>query len=80
MPFVPQYARRTEAIKWIQIDIDPLKADFPMWGFATDMRIQADCATVLRQVCEEIEGRADDAFHQRVATRIAGWTSAREAA
>jgi acetolactate synthase-1/2/3 large subunit len=80
VPFVPQYARRTEAIKWIQIDIDPLKSDFPMWGFATDMRIQADCATVLRQVSEEIEARADDAFGQRVAARIAGWSGVREAA
>jgi acetolactate synthase I/II/III large subunit len=80
VPFVPQYARRTEAIKWIQIDIDPLKSDFPMWGFATDMRIQADCATVLRQVSEEIEARADDAFRRRVAARIAGWCGAREAA
>src|SRR3984957_6051588 len=80
VPFVPQYARRTEAIKWIQIDIDPLKSDFPMWGFATDMRIQADCATVLGQVSEEIEARADDAFRRRVAARIAGWCGAREAA
>src|SRR5882762_2528744 len=44
VPFIPQAAKRTETMKWIQIDIDPLKADFPMWGFATDMRIQADGA------------------------------------
>jgi acetolactate synthase I/II/III large subunit len=80
VPFVPQYAKRANAIKWIQIDIDPLKVDFPMWGFATDMRIKADCATVLRQVCEAIEARADDAFRQRVAARIASWSSHREAA
>ena len=80
VPFVPQHARRAGAIKWIQIDVDPLKADFPMWGFPTDMRIQADCATVLRQVCEVIEARADDAFRQRVAKRIASWSGAREAA
>jgi len=49
---LPQYAKRANAIKWIQIDIDALKADFPMWGFATDMRIQGDCATVLNQVLE----------------------------
>jgi Thiamine pyrophosphate-requiring enzymes [acetolactate synthase, pyruvate dehydrogenase (cytochrome), glyoxylate carboligase, phosphonopyruvate decarboxylase] len=41
VPFVPQYARRANAMKWIQIDVDPLKADFPMWGFATDMRSRA---------------------------------------
>lgn len=39
VPFIPQYAGRAGAIKWIQIDIDPLKSDFPMWGFPTDMRI-----------------------------------------
>ena len=53
-PFIDgmmQYAKRVEAINWIQIDVDPLKADFPMWGFPTDIRIQGDCATVLQQVC-----------------------------
>lgn len=79
VPFVPQYAKRANAIKWIQIDIDPLKADFPMWGFATDMRIQGDCATVLNQVLEAVEARADDAFRKRVAERIASWGTAREA-
>jgi acetolactate synthase-1/2/3 large subunit len=80
VPFVPQYAKRAAAIKWIQIDIDPLKADFPMWGFASDMRVQGDCAIVLQQVLDAIEARADDAFRRRVADRIAGWGDAREAA
>jgi acetolactate synthase-1/2/3 large subunit len=80
VPFIPQYARRAGAIKWIQIDIDPLKSDFPMWGFPTDIRIQGDCATVLRQVLEAVEARADDAWRRRVADRKAGWGGAREAA
>src|SRR6185369_14028719 len=71
VPFIPQAAKRAEAMKWIQIDIDPLKADFPMWGFATDMRIQGDCATVLNQVLEAVEARADDGYRKRVAERIA---------
>jgi acetolactate synthase-1/2/3 large subunit len=66
-------------MKWIQIDIDPLKSDFPMWGFATDMRIQGDCGIVLRQVAEAVEARADDAYRHRVAERIASWSGAREA-
>lgn len=78
VPFVPQYAKRASAIKWIQIDIDPLKVDFPMWGFATDMRIQGDCATVLSQVLEAVEARADDAYRKRVTERIASWSGARE--
>src|SRR6202171_3522923 len=78
VPYIPQYAKRAGAIKWIQIDIDPLKSDFPMWGFPTDMRIQGDCATVLQQVLEAIEARADDAYRGRVTDCIASWSSARE--
>jgi acetolactate synthase-1/2/3 large subunit len=80
VPFIPQYAKRAGAIKWIQIDIDPLKSDFPMWGFPTDIRIQGDCATVLRQVLAAVEARADDAWRRGVAERMASWSGAREAA
>jgi acetolactate synthase I/II/III large subunit len=79
VPFVPQYARRAAGIKWVQIDIDPLKSDFPMWGFATDMRIQGDCAVVLQQVLDAVESRADEAWRRRVTERIASWGGAREA-
>jgi acetolactate synthase I/II/III large subunit len=78
VPFIPKYAERADAITWIQIDIDPLKSDFPMWGFATDMRIQGDCAVVLQQVLDAVEARADDGFRRRVAERIASWSAARE--
>ena len=78
VPFIPRYAKRAAAIKWIQIDIDAVKSEFPMWGFATDIRIQGDCATVLQQVLDLIEARADDGYRRRVAARIASWSSARE--
>jgi len=79
VPFVPQSAKRAGAIKWIQIDIDPLKADFPMWGFATDMRIAGDSGVILGQVLAAVEARADDTYRRRVAARIASWSGAREA-
>jgi acetolactate synthase-1/2/3 large subunit len=79
VPFIPQAGKRAEAMKWIQIDIDPLKADFPMWGFATDTRIQGDCAVVLQQVLDAVEARADDDYRRRVAKRIASWSDANEA-
>ena len=78
VPYIPQYAKRAGAIKWIQIDIDPLKSDFPMWGFPTDMRVQGDCATVLEQVLAVVAARVDDAYRQRVAARVANWSNARE--
>lgn len=80
VPYVPQYAKRVAEIDWIQVDIDPLKADFPMWGFPTDIRVQGDCATVLQQVLDIVEARADDGFRKRVAARIAGWASAKATA
>ena len=80
VPFVPQLLKAASTNRWIQIDIDPLKEDFPMWGFATDMRVQGDCATVLQQVLDIVEARADDAYRRRVQARIASWTLAREAA
>jgi acetolactate synthase I/II/III large subunit len=80
VPFVPQSAKKAAAIKWIQIDIDPLKADFPMWGFATDIRVQGDSSIVLQQICEVVEARADEKYRRRIADRIANWDGARAAA
>lgn len=78
VPFVPQ-SKRAQEMKWIQIDIDPLKTDFPMWGFATDMRVQGDSSIILQQVLDAVEARADDAWRKRVAARIENWSGAREA-
>jgi acetolactate synthase I/II/III large subunit len=80
VPFIPQSARRANAMRWIQIDVDPLKSDFPMWGFATDMRVQGDCAIVLQQVLDAVEARPDADYRKRVAERIASWHGMREAA
>ncbi len=77
VPFVPQ-SKRAREMKWIQIDVDPLKSDFPMWGFATDMRIQGDSAIILQQVLDAVEARADDAYRKRVAARIESWSATRE--
>jgi acetolactate synthase I/II/III large subunit len=80
VPFVPQTLKAAGAKRWIQIDVDPLKADFPMWGFATDMRVQGDCATILQQVLEIVEQRTDDSYRSNIQARISSWTPAREAA
>jgi acetolactate synthase-1/2/3 large subunit len=78
VPFLPKYAPRAAAMRWLQVDIDPLKTDFPMWGFATDMRIEGDCSIVLRQVLEAVQARADDAYRSRIAARVAGFEKANE--
>jgi acetolactate synthase-1/2/3 large subunit len=80
VPFVPQTLKKAAALRWIQIDLDPLKDDFLMWGFATDMRIKGDCAIVLQQVLDVVETRADESFRARIRARISSWTSTRDAA
>lgn len=79
VPWLPKFTQDNPATRWTHIDVDTIKKDFPMWGFATDMRVQADCATVLRQVAELVHAQADAAFHHKVAARIAGWAGANQA-
>ena len=70
VPWLPKVVKVKSETRWLHIDVDTIKKDFPMWGFATDMRINADCASVLKQVANIIRKKADAAFHQQVATRI----------
>jgi acetolactate synthase I/II/III large subunit len=79
VPWLPKMVQDNLATRWTHIDVDTIKKDFPMWGFATDMRVQADCGAVLRQVAALVRAQADAAFHQRVARRIASWASANQA-
>ncbi len=73
VPWLPKFVSPDPATQWLQIDVDPLKQDFPMWGFATDLRLQADNATALAQVLQAVQARADDRYRSRIAARIAGW-------
>jgi acetolactate synthase-1/2/3 large subunit len=50
-----------------------------MWGFATDLRVQADAASVLRQVAALVREHADAAFHARAAQRLQALQQASQA-
>lgn len=76
VPWLPKFVQVSSETRWTHIDVDPIKKDFPMWGFATDMRVQADCTTVLRQVAKIVRAKADDAFRKKVSARIDGWFAA----
>ena len=78
VPWLPKFAQENPHTRWIHVDVDPIKKDFPMWGFATDLRVQADCALVLQQVAAWIRAHADPGFHQKVALRIASWGDANQ--
>ena len=78
VPWLPKFVQDKPDTRWTHVDVDPIKKDFPMWGFATDVRVQADCAKVLRQVAEIVRSQANDEFRLRVANRIASWTGPRD--
>jgi acetolactate synthase-1/2/3 large subunit len=44
IPYIPAIAKPPASTKIIHIDIDPIKQDMVMWGFPSDILLQADSA------------------------------------
>jgi acetolactate synthase-1/2/3 large subunit len=78
VPWLPKFTQPQPQTRFIHIDVDAVKQDFPMWGFATDLRLQADCSIALAQVQEAVEAAADEGFRARVADRTADWPRQRD--
>jgi acetolactate synthase-1/2/3 large subunit len=78
VPWLPHQTRAREDTRWVHIDVDPIKKDFPSWGFASDVRWPADCAQALTDLHKAVVALADEAFHQRVAQRMATWPAQRK--
>jgi acetolactate synthase-1/2/3 large subunit len=78
VPWLPKFTRPEAGTRFIHIDVDALKKDFPMWGFASDLRLQADCAQALAEVRQAVRELADASFAQRVRERTASWPAERE--
>lgn len=78
VPWLPHQTRPREDTRWVHIDVDPIKKDFPAWGFATDVRWPGDCAQALRDLHQAVLSLADEAFHQKVAHSKASWSAQRQ--
>jgi acetolactate synthase I/II/III large subunit len=78
VPWLPKFVQPDAGTRFIHIDVDALKKDFPMWGFATDLRLQADCGAALRDILEAVRTQADGGLHTRVTQRMAGWADERD--
>jgi acetolactate synthase-1/2/3 large subunit len=70
VPWLPKFVQPEVQTWWAHVDVDPIKQDYPMWGFATDLRVQADAGMVLRQVAAMVRERANAGFHERAARRM----------
>lgn len=61
VPWLPQFTKVNPATEWILLDTDPLKKDFPMWGFAAQDRLAVDCVQALTDVLKAVQaGLAND--------------------
>lgn len=65
VPWVPKYGSPGQAARIAQIDIDPLKATIPLWGFPVDLPIQADTAKALPPLRAAVERLATPELRAR---------------
>lgn len=76
VPWLPRYVDDNPSLHWLQVDVDAVKQDLPMWGFPAEVRVQADCASVLRDVLAIVRTRATPAFRAQAAQRIGAFEDA----
>jgi len=69
VPWVPVQAEPRRDCRVIHVDIDPLKRDFPIWGFRVDLPIQADSSMACEALAEEIERQLKPADRARIEAR-----------
>lgn len=70
VPWVPKTTRVNPNAWWAQVDLDAIKRDMPMWGFATHARIEGDSELLLAQLIDAVKALATPAFEARAAERM----------
>ncbi len=69
VPWIPKTTRVNPKAYWAQMDVDAIKRDIPMWGFALNARIEGDSVRLLTQLIELIEQTATPAFKAKANKR-----------
>jgi acetolactate synthase-1/2/3 large subunit len=71
VPWIPKDTDPNADAYWAHIDIDVMKRDIPMWGFAANERIEADSGRVLAQLLAAVRRLATPAITKAVDARMA---------
>jgi acetolactate synthase-1/2/3 large subunit len=69
VPWIPKTTRVNPNAYWAQLDVDAIKRDIPMWGFALNARIEGDSVRLITQLIEVIESSATPEFKTKAAAR-----------
>jgi acetolactate synthase-1/2/3 large subunit len=78
VPWVPVLAHPPRTAPVIQIDVDPVKASIPVWGFPVDLPIQADTSKALPQLTVALEGVATQQRRERWSKRFQSFGAAKQ--
>ena len=72
VPWLPKAGASNPDTHWIHLDVDAVKKDFPMWGFASHQRHTVDCASALVDVLEAVNvlRKNDPALDAKVQARL----------
>src|SRR5258708_36033422 len=70
VPWIPKHTRENPSTWWAHIDVDVVKECFPIWGFASNARLQGDSVLILRQLLEALRAKAMPAFREAAAKRM----------
>jgi acetolactate synthase-1/2/3 large subunit len=70
VPWIPRTTRENPAAFWVQMDIDAVKRDMPMWSFPADLRIEGDSERLMSQLVEAVTAIATPDFRRRVERRL----------
>jgi acetolactate synthase I/II/III large subunit len=60
VPWIPQLSRPRDGARIYHIDVDPLKAQMPLWYIPANRQYAADALTALRQLNSALDGMTND--------------------
>ena len=60
VPWSPSIIKIRKDAKILQIDIDPVKSGFPLWGFPVDLSVQASSAVVIPELLNILKHRSGE--------------------
>jgi acetolactate synthase-1/2/3 large subunit len=70
VPWVPRDTKLNPSTYWLQIDVDPMKAELPLWPFPANLRVAGDSCRILAQLLQNLQTTTSSAFRTRAQARV----------
>lgn len=70
VPWIPRDIHANPDAYWVQMDVDVLKRDMPLWSFPTDLRVPGDSHLLLQQLLAAVRAQQTPSQARRAAERV----------